>query len=118
MKSSKSGDQPVTASEAPIANNTAGNTIRLNTRLHRLSVALFNKPQSSWDLLHIIGTTNPHEYIRQLRHNYGLTLAYESVKFTKLDGKPSSYNLFYLTPDDREKLSVLLGLEGCNDPKP
>lgn len=84
------------------------NTTKLLPRVERLAHALLDRPHSSWELIHIIQTTNAHEYIRQLRHDHGLEVAYESVKFTTVDGKQSSYNLFYLTPEDRTKLQALL----------
>ena len=104
MITTKQGAAPVAPSEAPFPNNFHTNTSTLSPRLHRLACALLRRPHSSRELIDVIPTNNPPEYVAQLRREYGLTVGRKTVKYFTVDGKRSWYGLYQLTQSDREKL--------------
>lgn len=89
---------------APAEDNTHTNHIELPPRLLRLSRALLSSPRSGRELVDIIPANNPAEYVRQLRQGHGLCIPCEHVRCKTVDGGPSWYGVYHLTPEDREKL--------------
>ena len=88
--------------------NTHRNLNNLSPRLHRLVDALFTRPQTIRELIDIIPTNNPAEYVNQLRRRYGLSIPCEHVKFTTCDDGNSWYGVYSLSDKDRAALAQVL----------
>jgi len=75
-------------------------------RIKRLVESLLAAPQSVRDLIDVIPTNNPAEYVRQLRTMYGLTIPCHHIRFKTLDGTSSWHGEYHLTHEDRKKLEA------------
>jgi hypothetical protein len=87
------------------------NLTTISPRLRRLALALLQQPRTVRELCDTIPTNNPAEYIRQLRHEFGLTVVCEHVSFVTIDGNQSWHGRYHLTDDDRVKLGSAFNLE-------
>lgn len=81
----------------------------LTPRLYRLGRALLRGPRTVRELMPIVPSNNPAEYVSQLRTDYGLTVICEHVPFMTVDGTKSWFGRYRLTTDDRAKLRALVG---------
>jgi hypothetical protein len=93
--------KPVAPSEDPISNNCPANANKLSPRLQRLVSALEDRPHTIRELIDIVPTNNPAEYISHLREDFGLAIHCERVSFITVDGNTSWYGVYHLTDDDR-----------------
>ena len=94
--------------------NTQRNSIKLSKRMHRLASALLERPHTVRELIDVIPTNNPAEYIKQLRSSYSLSIPCERIPFVTIDSMHSWHGEYYLTQTDREK--VLNALKQSSDP--
>lgn len=109
MSHPKKRAKPVAPSKAPISKTSASDSTRLPPRLQRLAIALLRRPHTIRELIDIVPSNNPAEYVSQLREGYGLTIICEHVRFVTVDGNTSWHGRYHLTPADREKLGEILG---------
>ena len=105
MKNAPASYQPT---KGAITKNYASDTTRLPPRLQRLARALLRGACTIRDLIDVIPSNNPAEYISRLREAYGLTIFCERVSFKTVDGNNSWHGKYHLTANDREKLTAIL----------
>lgn len=88
--------------------NRPRNSTKFTPRLHRLASALLERPRAIRDLIDVIPTNNPAEYVKQLRRCHGLSIPCQWVKFTTCDGEKSRLGIYHVTESDAAVLQELV----------
>lgn len=101
----------------PQTGTSAAHTAEISTlspRLHRLAIALLRAQNGVTvrELMAVIPTNNPSQYVTELRRRYQLCIPMEPISSVTVDGERSWFGLYHLTPSDRETLRELT--DGAN----
>ncbi len=109
MTLQKENPVEVATNTGHISKTLRSNPTKLSKRMHRIVLALLDRPHSTRELIDIAPTTNVAQYVKDLRRGYSLSIPCEHIPFVTIDSQPSWYGRYHLTDDDRKKLQDSFG---------